>query len=98
MIQEHSVTAKIRIDEEAIMKEIVNVLAKEIRNIMFERPTFKVHMSDDLKDIVKASVKEIMDEHKEQIIKETVNNLAKRLGNTNDLKNAVKDIKEVTNE
>lgn len=92
MIQEHNVTAKIRIDEEAIMNEIVNVLVKELRNIMFDRTAFRTYMSDELKSMIRASAKEIMDEYKEQIIKETVNNLAKRVGNTNDLKNAIKDI------
>lgn len=96
---EHIVQFAVNIDDEQIKKtverNVVTQVVAEIRKDCMKELTSKINpstyqYSQRIKEIVDRNIKEFLDNNKEIIIKEAVNQLAERLSRT-------KAVKEVLN-
>ena len=95
---EHIVQFAVNIDDEQIKKtverNVVTQVVAEIRKDCMKELTGKINQStyqysQRIKEIVDSNIKEFLDNNKEIIIKEAVNQLAERLSRTKAAKEAL---------
>lgn len=95
---EHIVQFAVNIDDEQIKKtverNVVTQVVAEIRKDCMKELTGKINpstyqYSQRIKEIVDSNIKEFLDNNKEIIIKEAVNQLAERLSRTKAAKEAL---------
>ena len=95
---EHIVQFAVNIDDEQIKKtverNVVTQVVAEIRKDCMKELTGKINpstyqYSQRIKEIVDSNIKEFLDNNKEIIIKEAVNQLAERLSRTKAAKEAI---------
>lgn len=83
---EHIVQFAVNIDDEQIAAEIRKDYMKELTG-KCDASTYQYHQK--IKEMVDSNIKEFLDDNKEIIIKEAVNQLAERLSRTKAAKEAL---------